>query len=519
MIFLTAATLLFILALLSTLFSYYKKRADYADIVWGFGFMLLSWSSYFLGPRSPIGGLLSILVTLWALRLSLHIYLRNRGKEEDRRYQELFHQSKYPYFLFLFFKVYLLQALFLYIISLPLLWTNSFTTPLNLKLLYPALTLWCIGWVMESVSDYSLYRFKNRVENRGKLYTQGLWKYSRHPNYLGEIIQWWAIWWISLEVPFSIYFIISPLTITCLILFVSGIPMLEKKIKTHPDFPLYSKTASLLIPSSWTNGLISFLILWGYITSFHEMREVFWLALILNLLIFKYQDRKSLLLALPILIVTTLLGTLQELSFAYFHLPSPLPLIFYPLLALMLNSSLQILSRSLYLPFLVGASGAIPFYYESYPFVALLWGLFLTLLILYNRSLVKLYEHFTAPESLANVLTVFFDGSCPVCSREMKWLQKREQKGTIIYVTAKNHEELKEWTDRFTFEESMKTIHALDQKEHLYKGIDTLAEVYARVSIPSLAILMKAPGFYWIFQGLYFIWAKLRPRRKGSCKL
>ena len=77
---------------------------------------------------------------------------------------------------------------------------------------------------------------------------QGLWKYSRHPNYFGEVTQWWGIWLISLPSAYGIFGIIGPIMISILILFVSGIPLLEKKYKGRADFEEYKRKTSIFIP-------------------------------------------------------------------------------------------------------------------------------------------------------------------------------------------------------------------------------------------------------------------------------
>jgi steroid 5-alpha reductase family enzyme len=76
----------------------------------------------------------------------------------------------------------------------------------------------------------------------------GLWKYTRHTNYFGEVTQWWGIWLIALNVPIGWFSIIGPVTITILILKVSGIPLLEKKMEENPEFEEYKKRTSIFIP-------------------------------------------------------------------------------------------------------------------------------------------------------------------------------------------------------------------------------------------------------------------------------
>ena len=108
--------------------------------------------------------------------------------------------------------------------------------------------VWAIGFYFEAIGDWQLSQFIKNPENKGKLMTAGLWAYTRHPNYFGEALQWWGIWLIGVFSPLGIVAIIGPLTITFLVLKVSGIPMLEKKMAENPDFAEYKKRTSMFIP-------------------------------------------------------------------------------------------------------------------------------------------------------------------------------------------------------------------------------------------------------------------------------
>jgi steroid 5-alpha reductase family enzyme len=105
-----------------------------------------------------------------------------------------------------------------------------------------------VGFLFESIGDKQLSQFIKKPENKGRLMTEGLWKYSRHPNYFGEITQWWGIWIIILSASNGLLGVIGPITISFLILFVSGIPLLEKKYKGREDFEEYKKKTSILLP-------------------------------------------------------------------------------------------------------------------------------------------------------------------------------------------------------------------------------------------------------------------------------
>ena len=226
----------------------YKKRNDVADIAWGFGYIILCTYLFINYPSSSISILLYSLVTVWGLRLSLHIYTRNKNKAEDFRYKAWRDEWGKYFYLRSYLQVFLLQGVLLLVIISPLIhaavagfmqW-NIFT--------WIGLCCWMIGFYFQAVADWQLVVFKLHPKNKGVIIQTGLWKYSRHPNYFGEILMWWSIFIITIPFTNSLYFIISPLTITLLLVFVSGIPMLEKKYKGNAAFEDYKKRTSVLIP-------------------------------------------------------------------------------------------------------------------------------------------------------------------------------------------------------------------------------------------------------------------------------
>ena len=223
------------------------KRNDVADIAWGLGFVLVSWVSFYLSPNTERGLLVAVLVTLWGIRLSLHIFLRNLNKPEDFRYRN-WRDSWKHFYLRSFLQVFILQGLFLYIISLSVIFIQQDHTR-HLSLIdWVGTTVWVVGFLMESVSDYQLKAFKKKPEHAGRIITTGLWKYSRHPNYFGEVVQWWGIFLIALPLPGGWMTLVSPLTITYLIRYVSGVPMLERKYAGNSEFEHYKKRTSIFFP-------------------------------------------------------------------------------------------------------------------------------------------------------------------------------------------------------------------------------------------------------------------------------
>jgi steroid 5-alpha reductase family enzyme len=225
-----------------------KKRNDVADIAWGLGFVLVAWASHFIAHEFSLRILIvNTLVTIWGLRLALHIYTRNKGKAEDFRYKAWREQWGKWFLVRSYLQVFLLQGLFLFLISLPVIFINQNRGPISI-FDFLGIAVWIIGFYFEAVGDWQLSQFIKDPSNKGKIIQSGLWKYSRHPNYFGEVVQWWGIFLMAISLPNGIITIIGPLTITILILFVSGIRMLEKKYAGRADFEDYKRRTSAFIP-------------------------------------------------------------------------------------------------------------------------------------------------------------------------------------------------------------------------------------------------------------------------------
>ena len=229
--------------------SLFKKRNDVADIAWGLGFVLITWTSFFISENYNIRNLLvNILVSIWGFRLAWHIYKRNKGKVEDYRYLAWRKEWKDWFYVRSYLQIYLLQGAFLFLIILPVLIINK-NTGLALNVIDGfGILIWIIGFLFESLGDAQLSNFIRNPINKGRIMQSGLWRYSRHPNYFGEVIQWWGLWLIAINTPGGWLGVIGPLTITILILKVSGIPMLEKKMAENPEFVEYKKRVSIFIP-------------------------------------------------------------------------------------------------------------------------------------------------------------------------------------------------------------------------------------------------------------------------------
>lgn len=225
------------------------KRNDVADLAWGLGFIVVALSSLILAENASLRALtVVLLVTLWGARLSFHIFSRLVKKPEDARYATWRKEWGKWVIPRSFLQVFFLQTILMLIISYPV-WFITLNPPVPFSARDAAgIIIWCIGFYFEAVGDAQLKKFISDPKNKGKIMQEGLWKYTRHPNYFGEVTMWWGIFILALSHPMGWQTIIGPLTITYLILFVSGVPLLEKKYAGRKDFEAYKAKTSVFFP-------------------------------------------------------------------------------------------------------------------------------------------------------------------------------------------------------------------------------------------------------------------------------
>lgn len=219
------------------------------DLFWGPGFIVVTAFSLSMAPDLDIRKIVvSFLVLIWGLRLATYIFQRNKRKGEDFRYKHW--RDTWNYFILRsFLQIFILQGIFMYIISFPIWYINYNSGVVLTTIDTIGLILFGIGFMFETIGDMQLSFFKQNPKNKGKLITTGLWKYSRHPNYFGEALVWWGIWIYAISIPGGWITVVSPILITLSLRYISGVPMLEKKLKDHPDWPEYARKTAPFIPS------------------------------------------------------------------------------------------------------------------------------------------------------------------------------------------------------------------------------------------------------------------------------
>jgi len=225
------------------------RRLDIVDVAWGGAFIVIALASLLLGNKGELHYLVSCLVAIWGLRLSFYILKRLKNSSgEDPRYVAMRTTWRGNKAVNAYFRVFMAQGILALLVSTGVVIINlSSETLLDIAAILGTI-IWLIGFLFESIGDSQLRAHLANPVNKGKLMTSGLWRYTRHPNYFGEAVQWWGIFIMAFGVPFGWIGIISPVLITILLVFVSGVPPTEKRFEGRPGWDVYKKRTSMFIP-------------------------------------------------------------------------------------------------------------------------------------------------------------------------------------------------------------------------------------------------------------------------------
>ncbi len=231
--------------------SVFLKNVSIVDLFWGVGFVIADgWYLFANDTYSYRGILLFILVTVWGIRLSVYLALRNIGKGEDFRYREFRkNYGERNYWWVSFFQTFLLQGILMWMISLTLWGANRPTDEVGLNFIdYLGVLVWIIGFIFESGGDYQLAKFKRDTTNKGKVLNRGFWRYTRHPNYFGDAAVWWGYGIICMATG-HYWYVSGSILMTLLIIKVSGVALLEKTLKVQkPEYQDYIQKTNSFFP-------------------------------------------------------------------------------------------------------------------------------------------------------------------------------------------------------------------------------------------------------------------------------
>ena len=246
-LYLSALPLALALGLAGWLYSLARRNVTVVDSLWSLMFLAMTLVYVLSQPAiSERGLLLTALVGLWALRLSVHLTLRNWGQPEDHRYQAIRRNNTPGFQWKSLYLVFGLQAVLAWLISLPLL-AAAGSGDLGLLDL-AALGLWVFGFGFETLGDRQLARFRADPGNAGQVLDTGLWRYTRHPNYFGECCIWWSYYLFAIGAG-GWWSLPAPLLMTWLLLRVSGVAMLERDIgERRPGYRSYIASTNAFFP-------------------------------------------------------------------------------------------------------------------------------------------------------------------------------------------------------------------------------------------------------------------------------
>jgi steroid 5-alpha reductase family enzyme len=223
------------------------------DMAFALIFAAIATVSYLAGEGAPVRkNVIALLLGIWAVRITFHLVRRNWGHGEDPRYTRLrsWVEGERAFWWLSLKKVFLLQGVVIWLASLPVQAGMVFREPAALG--WPALTgiaVWTLGFLFETVADAQLARFRADPSNRGKVLDAGLWRYSRHPNYFGELCVWWGLFLIACDHPLGLVTVIGPLVYSHLVINVTGQRTLDKKLaREKPGYAEYMQSTSGLIP-------------------------------------------------------------------------------------------------------------------------------------------------------------------------------------------------------------------------------------------------------------------------------
>ncbi len=242
--------LAFVIQWLAFIFAYLKQTEKFYDLIGSLTYLsVLALSLILSGNFRPISLLLGGLIGVWALRLGSFLFLRIQATGSDSRFNEI--KPHFPRFLM----AWTLQGLwvcFSLAAAMAAITTQGSTTPNLLTLIGSG--IWVLGFGIEALADQQKNRFRKDPSNSGKFIQSGLWAWSRHPNYVGEILLWIGIAVIALPHLQSWQYLtlISPVFIYILLSRISGVPMLEeksdKKWSGQPDYEAYKARTPVLFP-------------------------------------------------------------------------------------------------------------------------------------------------------------------------------------------------------------------------------------------------------------------------------
>ena len=221
-------------------------RVVIVDGVWGLGFVVVALVSAIFGDAS-VRWLLLVMVGLWGLRLARHTLQRLLATdEEDPRYAKLLDGHPFSYAVR---RVFVTQGVAMWVVSLPVQ-VAAVTDTRWWWVVALGVVVWAVGLAFETIGDAQLSAYKKQPkESRPPVMDQGLWRFTRHPNYFGDACVWWGIWIVGLGGGWiGLVTIFAPAVMTFFLVFATGAKLLEQTMMKRDGYPEYAERTSMFFP-------------------------------------------------------------------------------------------------------------------------------------------------------------------------------------------------------------------------------------------------------------------------------
>ena len=221
------------------------------DVAWGTSIAVAGATSFLVSTGHGVPARrwpLMAAAVLWGARLALHIAVRARGAGEDPRYDELLGRAPGNRNWYALRVVYLPQVLILWVACLPLTAGMTAEAPASAITAIGGV-VWLVGFAFEVIGDGQLARFRADPASKGQLMDQGLWRYTRHPNYFGDACMWWGLFALSYGSPIQLVTVVSPLVMTYILTRGTGQRMTDRRMAgSRPGYAAYAARTSGFIP-------------------------------------------------------------------------------------------------------------------------------------------------------------------------------------------------------------------------------------------------------------------------------
>mmetsp|Transcript_7516 Transcript_7516/g.28218 ORF Transcript_7516/g.28218 Transcript_7516/m.28218 type:complete len:278 (+) Transcript_7516:1686-2519(+) len=233
------------------------KRVDHVDSWWPMIFSFLSLYMEWYNPHHSMRSVLvTLLISVWGVRLGGYLFYRNFivGKSEDKRYKDLRKRHGGAFTWYSYFNPYMIQLAVALVVSVALISIYDSSRQKNAHPLlatfsdWIAIALYAVGMLFEVGGDMQLMKFKSNPKNKGKLFTEGLWRYTRHPNYFGSACIFWSMFFFS-HAQGAIWTVIAPIVMTANLLKGTGVELTEwYMVREHPEYKKYVESTSNFVP-------------------------------------------------------------------------------------------------------------------------------------------------------------------------------------------------------------------------------------------------------------------------------